>query len=154
MIHLTNKLLIDECNKLIDWFNSQNKMEVNSSHESVMFTINDVHDEYIKNLILTKVYEVNNGYNLSWMTFAKISTGGSLIKHKDMVPDGVDLAKEIVTAVFYLNDNFDGGEITFDLYDQIKPIVGSVLVFDGCNISHAVNTVNNGDRYTLSTWSI
>jgi predicted 2-oxoglutarate/Fe(II)-dependent dioxygenase YbiX len=154
MIHLTNKLNKDECAALINWFNLQRKMKINSTHESVMFTIEDVHEQYIKNLIIERVKEVNSGYELSWMTFARIGDGGNLVQHKDMVPTGAEMAKRILTAVFYLSDEFTGGELISENHEPIKPVLGSVVVFDGCNITHGVETVKNGDRFTLSTWSI
>ena len=56
--------------------------------------------------------------------------------------------------VIYLNDDFDGGETFFEL-DELKtisPEKGKMIIFPGNTVVHGVNTVHNGDRYTVSGW--
>jgi len=57
---------------------------------------------------------------------------------------------KLVTMI-YLNDNFDGGHLTFrDHGLAFKPEVGSIIVFDvGINNVHAVTEVISGNRYTM-----
>lgn len=53
------------------------------------------------------------------------------------------------TAIIYLNDNYEGGELNFpDLNLSIKPIKGSVILWPG-SITHSISTVVSGTRYTI-----
>jgi predicted 2-oxoglutarate/Fe(II)-dependent dioxygenase YbiX len=51
--------------------------------------------------------------------------------------------------VFYINDNYEGGELYFpDIDVVIKPEMGSLCVFDGSKLlKHGVKTVTKGTRY-------
>jgi len=49
--------------------------------------------------------------------------------------------------VIFLNDNFKGGELMFDNI-TIKPQKGQLVYFTGDEV-HSVNSVLEGDRYTL-----
>ena len=55
-------------------------------------------------------------------------------------------------ALFYFNDNFNGGELYFTKKDKsFKPQKGSVIVFP-CNqkeYTHGVNEITSGIRYTM-----
>lgn len=61
--------------------------------------------------------------------------------------------KQILTVTFYLNDNYEGGEISF--YDSInnlvydyKPSAGDVTIFpSGLPFYHGVNPFSGGPRY-------
>jgi hypothetical protein len=63
---------------------------------------------------------------------------------------------KIYTAVLYLNDNFEGGEIIFYNVDQdvkenkkfYKPSTGSIVCFDGHTL-HSVNDLISGERSCL-----
>jgi 2OG-Fe(II) oxygenase superfamily len=59
-----------------------------------------------------------------------------------------------VTAIYYLNDGFDGGEIVFERAQlTINPRRGFLLSFpsDGDHV-HEVLPVRSGARYTLPIW--
>jgi len=59
------------------------------------------------------------------------------------------------TALLYLNDDYQGGEIEFiDLNLKIKPEQGDLLIFkcDSLDTTHQVNTVIGSTRCTLSLW--
>ena len=60
-----------------------------------------------------------------------------------------------LVTILYLNDNYDGGHLTFrDHGISIAPKRGTLIVFDvGINNVHAVTEVTSGERYTmLSSW--
>lgn len=71
-------------------------------------------------------------------------------------------AKKHTTAIFYLNDDYIGGEIAFleldenlqiTWYDEYKPQAGDVLVFSSMHpIYHGVKTVEQGNKYMLRTY--
>src|SRR5205807_3842016 len=59
-----------------------------------------------------------------------------------------------VSAIYYLNDEFDGGEIVFDTQQlMVKPRRGLLLAFpsDAAHV-HEVLPVRSGVRYTMPIW--
>lgn len=69
-----------------------------------------------------------------------------------------------VTAVFYLNDNYEGGEVDFRFIQDetlqvvledysYKPSAGDVVIFlSGHPHYHGVRTVTSGDKYMIRTY--
>ena len=59
-----------------------------------------------------------------------------------------------VTAIYYLNDTFEGGEIVFDLQQLVvKPRRGLLLAFPSdADHVHEVLLVRSGVRYTMPIW--
>ena len=91
-------------------------------------------------------YEVGGffGTHSDWDKF-KPSSGGRSQDH--------DIEKRI-SLVYYINDNYTGGEIEFPKFDIIvKPKSNSMLVFDS-SYYHRVNTVTSGTRYAIGQWFI
>lgn len=66
--------------------------------------------------------------------------------------------KFAVTCTMYLNDDYDGGEISFldesaGKVVKYKPKAGDVIVFpSGEPYYHGIHQVYNGDRYIIRTW--
>jgi len=77
--------------------------------------------------------------------------------HVDEMPEGAfdRVIHQVVTVTFYLNDNYDGGEICF--YDETenkaykyKPRAGDVTVFpSAAPFYHAVERFQGEDRYFM-----
>jgi hypothetical protein len=62
-----------------------------------------------------------------------------------------------LSSVFYLNNDFKGGEIFFPIQSfTAKPVRNMLIIFPGdINFIHGVNTVTDGIRYTVSTfWTV
>jgi len=57
-----------------------------------------------------------------------------------------------ISSITFLNDNFDGGETFFGEGTIVRPAKNKTIVFSGVNITHGVNKVLNGERYTIATW--
>ena len=55
-----------------------------------------------------------------------------------------------IASLFYLNDDYEGGELYFPLQDiQFKPKRGAAYFFPGdMNYVHGVTEIKNGIRYT------
>ena len=61
--------------------------------------------------------------------------------------------KRYLALLFYLNDDFTGGETSFIGYDSVKPKQGSVLVFPPTwQYPHAGLPVQTGTKYIMSTY--
>ncbi|MBC7983461.1 MAG: 2OG-Fe(II) oxygenase [Candidatus Obscuribacterales bacterium] len=89
--------------------------------------------------------------------------GGHYIPHVDaetLYKDdlGLDMWEKTLdrdlSVVYFLNDNFIGGELVFpDLDLIIKPEAGTLVCFPSDhNYIHGVNLVRSGHRYTIVTW--
>lgn len=60
-----------------------------------------------------------------------------------------------LSALVYLNDDYDGGELYFpELNFSVKPKSGMLITFPGnLHYVHGVSKITKGVRYTLSQWS-
>lgn len=78
-------------------------------------------------------------------------TGSYLTTHVDDLGFVTD---NHLPIIIYLNDNYEGGEISFETHDVcIKPKTGDLVVFPGnMHYAHEVKEVLSGDRYTLPIW--
>jgi hypothetical protein len=53
------------------------------------------------------------------------------------------------TAIMYLNDNYEGGELNFPGLDiSIKPKKGSLIIWPGY-LTHSISEISSGTRYTM-----
>ena len=103
----------------------------------------------IKNKII-EIYKINvkNSHDIPFVT--RWSSGDSMSMHVD----DLGTPQNHISAVIYLNENYDGGEIFFPTHNlKIKPGTGDLVVFPGnLNYPHQVEKIINGDRYTLPSW--
>jgi Rps23 Pro-64 3,4-dihydroxylase Tpa1-like proline 4-hydroxylase len=76
--------------------------------------------------------------------------------YKEHVDGGFNLeVKRSVSFIFYLNDNFKGGETYFPRQDvTISPSIGDVLVFpSGYTHPHEAKQITEGTKYSAVIWS-
>jgi len=53
------------------------------------------------------------------------------------------------TAIMYLNENYEGGELNFPTLDiSIKPKKGSLIIWPGY-LTHSISEISSGTRYTM-----
>lgn len=53
------------------------------------------------------------------------------------------------TAIMYLNDNYEGGELNFPTLNiSIKPKKGSLIIWPGY-LTHSISEISSGTRYTM-----
>lgn len=79
------------------------------------------------------------------------SDGGFFLRHRDNHEE--DLAHRRVALTLNLNDDFEGGELSFPEYESAgyKPGAGSCVVFP-CALMHQANPVRSGTRFMLVTF--
>jgi hypothetical protein len=78
----------------------------------------------------------------------KYRVGGAMGSHIDRNIDNPINTMDW-TALVYLNDNYEGGELVFDDLDlAIKPKQGSILFFP-CLTYHSVRKITKGNKYYL-----
>lgn len=84
--------------------------------------------------------------------------GGFMKNHIDNIhhSHGQKFGYPHVTALMFLNDNFEGGEISLCDGEYVPPIKqGSGIVFpSNFMFPHEVKKVTKGHRYSLMTWII
>lgn len=96
--------------------------------------------------------------NVEPTQFLSYPIGGHYIEHNDSenFENGqwVRIAPRDISILFYLNDDYTGGELEFtSLGLKIKPKSGTMIAFPSYKeFSHKVHPVISGTRYSLVTW--
>jgi hypothetical protein len=109
-------------------------------------------EEYIdeNNLDIT-----TGNLGIGWWLVRDYAAGSVMAAHEDAysyVKDGEDEVKPKLTMLLYINEDYQGGEISFPNENvTIKPEAGSVVIFPS-NLSHEVKTVISGNRYMTQTY--
>lgn len=85
----------------------------------------------------------------------------SILKYEKSgyLPEHIDqgISSRVLSVVAYLNDDYDGGEITFTSVGNggitIKPEAGSAVFFPSNYVgSHVISEVTKGIRYAVPNW--
>ena len=96
--------------------------------------------------------------NIEPTQFLGYPIGGHYIEHNDSENfEGgkwVRIAPRDISILFYLNDNYTGGELEFtQLGLTIKPKTGMMIAFPSYKeFAHKVHPVTSGMRYSLVSW--
>lgn len=121
--------------------------------ENLMSTVYGVHQQEFSNLYKTSVK------NIEPTQFLKYGVGGRYDDHNDSEDwDSNNQLKRVInrdiTVLFYLNDDYEGGELEFTrLGLTIKPKRGMMVAFPSyIEFSHRVHPITSGTRYNLVTW--
>lgn len=105
---------------------------------------------YCFSLYLDKHNLEKNKYSidLNWLNLKRWDAGSSMGPHFDGElgkSNGLEF-----TAILYLNDDYEGGELYFKDYNiNLKPEAGSMVIFPG-SFTHEVKEIKNSKRYMLS----
>jgi len=83
------------------------------------------------------------------MSVLKYEKSGYLPEHSDH-----GISTRTLSVVMYLNDDYEGGEISFTSVGvTIKPQAGSIIFFPSNFVfTHEVFEMKNGTRYALPNW--
>jgi len=135
-----------------DWINmpwGSQCIEYNSMTNEIVQILEKVftfvHEKSLKH------YDVEiNPVKIDSINILKFSEGFGLEPHIDTA----SAEKNHIASIYYMNDNYEGGEIYFLDFDLlIKPKPNSVIIFPGNEgYLHGVNVVIDGDRITSSMW--
>jgi len=100
---------------------------------------------------ITDFYNVSvNPHRQSKLHVVKFVKGFYLVPHVDTLSsEGNHMA-----SVYYINDDYTGGEIDFPDHNlTIKPKANSLIIFPGNeNYVHGVNEIIDNDRYSSAMW--
>ena len=99
----------------------------------------------------TDLYDVDiNPFLSSELYLIKFVEGFHLSPHVDT--ESAELNH--IASIYYINDDYEGGEISFPDHNlRIKPKPNSLIFFPGNeNYEHEVTKILSGDRYSSSMW--
>jgi predicted 2-oxoglutarate/Fe(II)-dependent dioxygenase YbiX len=86
--------------------------------------------------------------------FGMLKYQGSTGDHYDAHYDGGPATRRWISAIIYLNEDYEGGHLEFVHYGvKIKPKAGSLLIFpSNYAYSHIAHKVTSGTKYAIVTW--
>ena len=100
--------------------------------------------KYIGAKLNYEIQKINNKHYVNYFQLTKWNTNCYALPHKDT-------GNNIWSSILYLNDNFIGGE-TIVNKKIVKPETGKLIIFKGAKLSHSVNKITKGVRYTIPCW--
>lgn len=163
--------------KLEDWVSIKNEYDKNSEPDfwdkrvssseliykndpEIVYLIEKLNSRLKK--IIKEEYKVNA--NPTGIAIARWFPGNFQMPHADKeIHSGPDKGKPNnfpfydIGSLYYINDDYEGGEIYFPNQDlEFKPVAGSACFFPGdLNYIHGVREIKSGIRYTSPTfWHI
>ena len=105
------------------------------------------HDFFLKNYKMLGDFELHRSHGNLMFEKAQLDV------HKDDETLGVDendLPNRTYVLGIFLNDDYEGGEITFpEVNESLKPSAGSLLLFPGFRSPHGVNEIKSGVRINI-----
>ena len=106
-------------------------------------SFNNVELDYLKNFEVQT--QTHDAYSI-----LKYGVGQKFTNHID---DHKDFHRRVST-VYYLNDNYTGGEINFPRFNiSYKPKANEMLIFPSTYVyNHSVSPVIDGTRYAVVSW--
>ena len=98
----------------------------------------------------SKRYGINEGFWHEGYNLLKYSQGQQYQAHYD---GGTGVGR-VVSAIIYLNSDYDGGHLEFPNFKiKIKPEPGMLILFpSNYAYKHVAHPVTGGTKYALVTW--
>jgi predicted 2-oxoglutarate/Fe(II)-dependent dioxygenase YbiX len=98
----------------------------------------------------SKRYGINEGFWHEGYNLLKYSQGQQYQAHYD---GGTGVGR-VVSAIIYLNSDYEGGHLEFPNFKiKIKPEPGMLILFpSNYAYKHVAHPVTNGTKYALVTW--
>jgi len=86
----------------------------------------------------------------------RYQTGHHFDEHVDQMVGATAYGQRLITAILYLNDDYEGGELLLPQQSLVyKPKAGSLILFpSGFCYPHASNRIARGTKYAVVTWFI
>jgi Rps23 Pro-64 3,4-dihydroxylase Tpa1-like proline 4-hydroxylase len=156
----TNGLHQMKSSKIINGVVMESDIEYDGNKRMGGYFVDDILlDSHIKS-ISDKILSISNELNpfngvtytsIPKYSFNRYSDGDFLDWHEDKheIINGAT-----ITLIIQLNDSYDGGLVKYNINKveySIPKEMGSVFIFDS-NISHSVDMIQSGLRYSLNVW--
>jgi predicted 2-oxoglutarate/Fe(II)-dependent dioxygenase YbiX len=117
--------------------------------------LQNIHNQYYTMLLAAsnpyaRRYGIEEEFYHEGYDLLKYSNGQEYKKHYD----GSTKIGRVISAVAYLNDDYEGGEIEFPHFGvKIKPQAGMLILFpSNYAYAHIAHPVTSGTKYALVTW--
>jgi len=151
MIETKKFLSKKECNFLINFHNLNYGSDPGTMKwydlKIIQMLPNVMRIEQFKKILCKLISEARKHSNV-YLDYADLvewdEQNVGMIKHKDY-------SHQCLSSVIYLNDNYEGGE-TIVGKKIVKPETGKIIFFNGSKVSHSVNKIIKGKRYTIASW--
>jgi len=127
--------------------------EVNLASPSELFNMN-LSDLFFTHFDpLEKDYAAMYSVDMNWHDSFGVLKYGKGQKFTNHVDDHQEFHRRIST-VYYLNENYTGGEINFPRFGiTFKPKANQMIVFPSTYVyNHSVSPVIEGERYAVVSW--
>jgi Rps23 Pro-64 3,4-dihydroxylase Tpa1-like proline 4-hydroxylase len=144
------------CNQL--WLDNPENLDQNDKfyqlkselYTSLSENIKDAYDHFSQTLYPYASRNIKG--QVDAISVLKYEKSGFLPEHIDQ-----GISSRVLSVLVYLNDDYDGGEITFANIGEngitIKPEAGSVIFFPSNFVGvHSVAEITSGIRYALPNW--
>lgn len=130
-----------------------NSPEINYSSPSSIFDTSLSKLFFDSFSVIENDYKSYFGVSTDWHDsygILKYGVGQKFVNHID---DHTAFHRRI-SFVYYMNDNYEGGEIIFPRFNiSYKPKANEMIVFPSTYVyNHSVNEVTSGTRYAVVSW--
>jgi hypothetical protein len=118
------------------------------------FFISNLNNLFFENFdLIEKDYNRFYGVETLWHDSYGVLKYGSGQKFTNHIDDH-QLYHRRVSTVYYLNENYTGGEINFPRFNlTIKPKANQMIIFPSTYVyNHSVSPVIEGERYAVVSW--
>ena len=166
----TIKMIDDACNRNASYWEKAstiglgvrqthrlNKLLMLTHHADISGdpALQNIHNQFYAMLLATSIphatrYDINESLWHEPYSILKYEEGDQYKSHYD----GGTAIGRAISAICYLNDNFDGGELEFVNFGiKFKPEPGTLILFpSNYAYRHVAHPVTNGTKYALVTW--
>lgn len=143
-----HKKLLDYVVKVDGWHKQPWGVEFFNLDKGLSLEIIDILDKIFR----IALQKCEDRYNVKLRVFDKKEVHLIRFQSDFYMNKHIDTAGDFAT-IYYINDNYQGGEIHFPWHDlKIKPKANSFITFpSNQNYLHEV-LKNNGDRYSSTLW--
>lgn len=130
---------------------SKNVSSVNNVSELFFTNLNNIFFENFESI--EKDYISSYGIFSEWHDSYGILKYGAGQKFTNHIDDHPSYHRRVST-VYYLNDNYTGGEINFPRFNiTFKPKANQMILFPSTYVyNHSVSPVIEGERYAVVSW--
>ena len=140
--------------------NQKHRTNYHLSVTDLAFQYNNGVMQNINNQFFTLLLAATNQYyNKHSITETMVHEGYNLLRYSGGQEykahyDGPTSSGRCVSAILYLNGDFEGGEVEFVNFNlKIKPEPGTLLLFpSNYAYRHIAHPVTSGSKYALVTW--
>jgi Rps23 Pro-64 3,4-dihydroxylase Tpa1-like proline 4-hydroxylase len=115
--------------------------------------------KYISRTFSDSFEKIEKEYMASYKTYCPDHTNYAILRYgkgqyfTDHIDDfhGIDRR---ISSVYYLNDNFTGGVISFPRFNiSYQPVANELLLFPSAYVyNHSISPVEEGTRYSVVSW--